>query len=209
MVFLGSRNCQRDAPERMKVVGIVTVFQDSFPQSEAKGVLSWWACDARGWHWRWDVCAPWRWGSGRGMVSSVMIFQESFKSHGWNDRETEALCGQVQRLPRLQHGPGGAVIVPYNGGGKMSAKNSSHLFGGFLKWWYPKMDGENNGKTPLKWMIWGGGYHQPPSFHRGEKLLLQEPLSHLHPGSCFGGLAVLNITRLLAKHACSHACSCG
>ena len=30
------------------------------------------------------------------------------------------------------------------------------IYGGFLKWWYPKMDGLE-WKTLLKWMIWG--YH--------------------------------------------------
>lgn len=64
--------------ERMKV-------EDSLhPESEAEGVLSWWACHARGWHWRWDVCAPRRLQTkaqeeGSGMVSSVMdFFQESW-----------------------------------------------------------------------------------------------------------------------------------
>ena len=33
-------------------------------------------------------------------------------------------------------------------------------YGCFQKWWYPKMDGENNGKTLLKWIIWG----ENPSF---------------------------------------------
>ena len=25
------------------------------------------------------------------------------------------------------------------------------IYGCFLRWWYPKMDGENNGKTLWKW----------------------------------------------------------
>ena len=35
-------------------------------------------------------------------------------------------------------------------------KEGQSLYGGFLKWWYPKMDGLQ-WKTLLKWMIWG--YH--------------------------------------------------
>ena len=37
------------------------------------------------------------------------------------------------------------------------------IYGCFLKWWYPKMDGLQ-WKTLLKWMIWGYHYFRKPSY---------------------------------------------
>ena len=48
-------------------------------------------------------------------------------------------------------------------------------------YWYPKMDGENNGKTLLNWMIWGYHYFwKPPPKDGMLKISVSIPLEAWH-----------------------------
>ena len=69
---------------------------------------------------------------------------------------------QVLWCPRAVLGGASTLGIPLSGQHffdrvKLIIQKEFHhfLYGGFLKWWYPKMDGFLKGKTLLKWMIWG------------------------------------------------------